>query len=293
MAQGSDSEESRIPFGEHLIELRTRLVVCVIASLIGMVVAYVFYVDVFYPMIRAPLDAIQGRETENPFVLRTPLLDLLARRGGAEARPGQTKADADQRKAEATRLHYQSMIVPFMMRLKVSLVIGIILALPLILYEIWKFVSAGLYPRERKLVLIYGPGSLLLFLAGVALAYFVALPLAAAFLVQQGELVGLKPILTLDQYAPFVMWLLLGFGLVFEMPLVILFLTKIGLVTHRTLGRYRRHAILAIVIVAALVTPTPDPFTQLVMAVPMYGLYELGILLSWRVARKKARESAE
>jgi len=226
-------------------------------------------------MLTAPLDALQGREATNPFVLKTPLLDLLTKYS--------SRSHVD--------LNYTSITMPFIMQLKVSLVIGIVLALPLIVYEIWAFISAGLYPRERRAVRIYGPASFLLFVAGAALAYFIVLPLGAVFLIGKGDTLGLKPMLTIDEYAPFVMWLIVGFGLTFQTPLVILFLARLGLVHPRTFVKYRRHAILAIFVIAAVVTP-PDPFTQIAVAIPMLGLYELSIVLA-RFAVRKRTANAE
>ena len=181
-------------------------------------------------------------------------------------------------------------MVPIVMRLKVSLIIGILLALPIIVYEIWAFVSSGLYEHERRYVLIYGPASFLLFVLGAALAYFVVLPLGVVVLLAQGEAIGLKWILTINEYAPFVMWLLLGFGIIFQMPLVVLFLTKLGILGPEKLRKSRRYAILIMFVVAAFITP-PDPFTQVAMAIPMIALYEASILLSRMAVRKReARE---
>jgi len=269
-----------MPLADHLVELRTRLIVCIAAALLGMIVAYVFYDDVFYPIIRAPLDVAQGNETGNPFVVRTPLLKLLG--GGSAAGEGEA--------APVIMLNYTSVTVPLMVRLKVSLVVGMLLALPVIAYEIWMFVSSGLYEHERRLVAVFGPASFALFFVGVAVAYFGVLPIGVAFLIKEGNAIGLKPILTVNEYAPFVMWLLLGFGLIFQTPLVILFLTRIGLVNPQMLGRSRRYAILAVFIIAAVLTP-PDVFTQIAMATPMIALYELSIFLS-RFAYRKRRGGA-
>lgn len=274
--------EKRMSISGHLVELRSRLLVCIVATLLMMIIAYIFYPDVFYPMICAPLDAVQGAEATNPFVLKTPLLTALTKyhrsSSGGSSSPS------------ATSLHYQSLMVPIVMRLKVSLIIGILLALPIILYEIWAFISSGLYGHERRYVLIYGPASFVLFLLGASLAYFIVLPLGVVVLLAQGEAIGLKAILTINEYAPFVMWLLLGFGIIFQMPLVVLFLTKLGIVGPEKLAKSRRYAILIMFVVAALITP-PDPFTQIAMAIPMIALYEVSILLSRMAVRKReARE---
>jgi sec-independent protein translocase protein TatC len=268
--EGRDGK--RMSVGEHLIELRSRIIVCLIATALGMLVGYVFCPDVFFPIVRAPLDAMEGNEAANPFVVHTPLLDRL----------GQHVPDASQRK-----LHMLSLQEGFIIQLKLALVVGIILALPVIVYEIWAFVAAGLYAHERQWVLLYGPASFLLFLSGVAVAYFVVLPLAVVVLLNQGRALGLDAALRVSEYVPFVMWLLLGFGIVFQMPLVVVFLTRLGIVTPRALSRSRRYALMAIVVLSAVLTPQ-DPFTLLAMAVPLALLYEVSILLSWLVRRRRS-----
>jgi len=272
-------DENRMSISAHLVELRSRLIVCLIAMFLGMIVAYVFFPDVFYPIIRAPLDAIKGEAAGNPFVLKTPLIDLLTK----YAPPSPQKEGY----GAAAQLHYQSLTTPFRARLKVSLVIGIILALPVIAYEIWAFVLAGLYERERRFVRVYGPASFLLFVTGAALAYFVVLPVGIVFLLRQGDALVLTPVLMVNDFLPLVLWLLLGFGLIFQMPIVLLFLTKIGVVEPRTLAKSRRVAIVAAFLVAAVLTP-PDPFTQIAMAIPLVALYEFSLLLS-RLSGRRAR----
>lgn len=263
--------EQRMPLSQHLAELRSRLILCILATVAMTIVAYVYCPDVFFPVLRAPLDALRGSASGNPFVLDTPIIGLL----------GEYRLEESE-----TRLHVLSVTEAFIMRLKVSCVVGIILALPIIVYEVWAFVAAGLYENEKKWVRRYAPLSLLLFLCGAALAYFVVLPVGTAFLLWQGKELGLAPLLRLKDYVPFVLWLMLGFGVVFQMPLVILFLTKIGVVGPAALRRARPYAILAIFVVAAVLTP-PDAFTQIAMAIPMMGLYELSILLSRMAAKKE------
>ena len=134
-------------------------------------------------------------------------------------------------------------------------------------------------PAERRSVLLFAPASLLLFALGGSFGFFIAIPLAVKFLVGFGG--GLaEPMLSIGEYVSFVGSLLLVFGAAFEIPVVILFLVRIKVVTPRALAAYRRHAILALVIAAAVLTPTPDAFTQLLLAVPLIGLYEISIWLA-------------
>jgi sec-independent protein translocase protein TatC len=167
----------------------------------------------------------------------------------------------------------------FFVSMKVSLWMGFFLSLPFILYHLWKFVSLGLTLRERKMVVLFAPASLILFLLGAAFAFFLAIPLSVKFLIGFGS-GWAEPLLSINQYLSFVGWLLLAFGVAFELPLIILFLAKLKMVTPRSLSLYRKHAALLIFIAAAALTPTPDVFTQLLLAGPLLVLYELGLWLS-------------
>lgn len=166
----------------------------------------------------------------------------------------------------------------FVTYLKVSFVAGILLALPIIMYQIWGFVSAALKVREKKYVFYYAPFSLLLFFSGVAFVYFVILPVGIKFLLGFATDM-LKPMISVSKYVSFAGMLFIAFGIVFELPLVIMFLTKIHIVTPQWLTNKRKSNILIIFIVSALLTP-PDIVTQLLMAGPLIFLYEVSIILS-------------
>src|SRR3989338_4350021 len=161
----------------------------------------------------------------------------------------------------------------FFTYLRVALCGGFFLVLPVITYNLLKFIAAGLLPVEKNYVYIFAPFSFLLFLAGAAFGFFAAIPLAVKFLVGFGA-GWAPPMLSVGEYVSFFGWLLLVFGLMFELPLVLLFLVKLRIVNAAWLARYRRHAILTIFITAAIVTPTPDAFTQLLLAGPLIILYE-------------------
>lgn len=265
-------------FLDHLVELRTRLVICIAAVAAATIFAYFYTPDLLFPFITAPLDSLQGSKSQNPFVIHAAFWDYLLKRSGLEN--------------TTVQLNYSSLNEPFMLRLKIACGGGVLLALPIIVYQIWAFVSAGLHKHERRLVVLFGPVSLLLFLTGSAIAYYFILPFGIIFLVQQGQVFGLTPVLMVNDYVPFVLWLLLGFGVVFQMPLVLMFLAKLGIVTPRSLSQFRRYAVLIIFIVAAVLTPSADMFTQTAMALPMMGLYELSILLA-RIAAKKVNSETE
>lgn len=162
--------------------------------------------------------------------------------------------------------------------LKVSMFVGFLAAFPMILYEIWKFVSPGLLPRERRYIFPFIFFSTFFFFAGLAFCYFVALPFALHFLIDYGRQSGLTPQISISMYVDFNLKFLLGFGLIFELPLVMTLLAKMGLITTELLTRNRKYAVFLAFLIAAILTPTPDVFNQCVMAVPLMLLYELGII---------------
>ncbi|MCX7984022.1 MAG: twin-arginine translocase subunit TatC [Bacteroidetes bacterium] len=159
------------------------------------------------------------------------------------------------------------------------LICGIILSMPYTLYCLWKFVAPGLLPNERHYISRIVALTSLCFFAGVAFGYFILLPTALHFFATFGtEYIELN--VALDQYISFMLALLLGAGLVFELPMISFFLTKMGLLTPSFMRKYRRHALVLILIISAIVTPTPDALTQILLAAPMFLLYEISILVS-------------
>jgi sec-independent protein translocase protein TatC len=162
---------------------------------------------------------------------------------------------------------------------RVALILGLVFSTPIVLYQIVAFVSPGLHAGERRLLLLMLPGAALMFALGLAFGYFVAVPRAVAFL--SGFLDwAAAPNWTLSNYIAFIMNMLLVVGLTFETPLVVFVLAKLNIVSPAFLTHYRRHAIVAMAILAAVLTPTPDPFTMLIVLTPMIILYEVGIILA-------------
>jgi len=171
--------------------------------------------------------------------------------------------------------------------------IGIVLASPVVLYQIWLFVAPALYKHERKAVTGFVFSTVFLFLVGIAFGYFVTLPAILKFLVSfQGTAGPIKPMITVNEYFDLVLMILLILGLVFELPILIFFLSLFGIVTPKFLWNNSKYAILIISVVAAIVTPTPDAWTMLIFMVPMIGLYFLGIAVSWVVIRRKEKRLA-
>ena len=175
------------------------------------------------------------------------------------------------------------------MYMSVSMVAGLLIASPWVIYQLWMFVAAGLYPREKRVVRWSVPFSAALFLTGAAFFLFVASVPLLAFLVNFNRWLGLRHVVMLNEYVGFVGRTMLVFGLAFQLPLVVLVLSWVGLVNWRQLNRYRRHVIVAVLIFAAIVT-SPSPVDQVLLAIPMWLLYELGVLLAWLlVFRGRAR----
>jgi sec-independent protein translocase protein TatC len=166
----------------------------------------------------------------------------------------------------------------FVARIMLTLFGGVFLAFPFILYQAWRFVAAGLKKHEVKHVRVFAPCSFFLFIIGGSFAYFIAIPISIRFLLSFSSSL-IVPMITVKNYISFVGTMLLAFGIVFELPLILMFLTKIGIATPAFLAQRRKYAIVIILILSALITP-PDFITQLIMAVPLIILYEVGIIAS-------------
>ncbi|MCL2700624.1 MAG: twin-arginine translocase subunit TatC [Phycisphaerae bacterium] len=247
-----DDEQAaaKMSLGEHLAELRRR----VIYALIGLALATGVAMSFAQPLIRL---------CERPFL------------------------QAMEQSGQTPQLTMIGLTDAFMTYLRVGLYAGLVLAAPWIFYQLWMFVAAGLYRHERRYVLWAVPFSVLLFLLGAAFGVWLSAP-AIRFFLGFADTLGVVPIVTLEAYISFMTNLLLVFGLVFEVPLVVVVLAKVGLVERRTLSKYRRHVIVAMTAAAAFLAP-PDALSMILMVLPMWGLYELGIGLAWVVVfRKKA-----
>lgn len=186
-------------------------------------------------------------------------------------------------------LRYTSPTTPVIVTFKLSFVVGFILALPIIAWHAWAFFEPALYERERRFVVPAIGIGFALFLAGIAMAYFFVLPLGLRFLLGfQAE--SLAPIITIDEYLRFATRLILAFGIVFEMPVVLVLLSMLGIVTPEGLRKYQRHAIVGLAAASALLTPA-DPGTMLMLLAPMLLLYELSIFLVRLVGRDRSEEA--
>ncbi|MCW8800969.1 MAG: twin-arginine translocase subunit TatC [Desulfobacter sp.] len=233
----SDQEE-RSPFTEHLGELRDRLVRAFIAVGVGFIAAYFFKEQLFD-------------------ILTAPLVTAMAKSGNA-------------------KLIFTGLPEAFFTYLKVALLAGIILATPVLFYEFWMFVSPGLYREEKKYILPIIILSLIFFIAGASFGYFIVFPYGFQFFLGfTTETIQAMP--SMKEYLSFASKMLLAFGFVFELPLVLTFLSRMGLVTPAFLKKNRKYALLIFFVGAAIITP-PDVVTQIMMAMPLILLYEIGIL---------------
>jgi sec-independent protein translocase protein TatC len=176
----------------------------------------------------------------------------------------------------------------FFVIIKLSILVGVIAAMPFILYQVWKYVGVALKKKERKYLIFFGPISFILFLMGAGFAFRSVLPMAMRFLLSFSK-EFIEPMITLNAYVSFLIKMVTAFGLMFELPLVILFLSKIGVVTPDMLTKGRKYAIVVIFLVAAVLTP-PDVISQIMLAVPILILYEISIWICKSVTRKREKE---
>ena len=183
---------------------------------------------------------------------------------------------------------------PLNLDLQVSLLGGAILASPLILYQVWLFIAPGLYQKERRFVVPFMTATIGLFLSGAGFGYYYVLPGALKILIVDfGH--NFTSMVTIEDYSSFFLSIILGLGISFEMPILIFFLALFGIVSPRFLWTNIRYAILAVFLVAAIITPSPDPWTMCIYAIPMLSLYLIGIAVAWWVhpSRRKAKDVKE
>lgn len=256
-----DPEQHTMTFWEHLAELRSRLLRMILAFAIGSTVAWVF------------------RETLLMW-LTTPFI----------------RAWNDQHLGGTAALHFPAPASLFIAYIKLALLGGFVLALPVMLYQLWAFIAPGLYSSEKKLAIPFVVSSCLLFAGGGYFGWRIAFPIAFQYLLGFSGPVGMegfevKPTVMIGDYIEFVTRMLLAFGAVFELPVLIFFLSVAGIVTHRHLIKFARYFVVIAFIVAAIITP-PDITSQFLLAVPLCILYVLSIGISWLVTRGRERKKA-
>jgi sec-independent protein translocase protein TatC len=182
------------------------------------------------------------------------------------------------RRPAPAQLYFLTPTEAFWMSMEISFFVGLFISLPVILYQVWKFISPGLLQQERKYLLPFLLLGTLFFAAGLLFCYFIVLPFALTFLVGFGTEMGLRPLLSIGSYVDFLLKFLLAFGLIFELPLAITLLARMGLMTPEFLSRNRKYAVLVNAVLAAILTPTTDVFNMMLMMIPLLLFYELGVL---------------
>jgi sec-independent protein translocase protein TatC len=303
--------EDRLSLVEHLTELRVRIVVSLVAFVAATGLC-MWQNHAVLKVLNHPLDQTADHGTKDPLVqaatydqaVKQVLLGqvVLMRRLAASEKDAATRANmlalaAQSRQAaalapgvRARRPVTLGVGEPFMETLKVAAYAGLLLSLPLILYQIYAFVLPAFSPRERQVAVPAMLGVPFLFIGGVVFGYFMVLPPAIRFL-QNFNTDSFDVLIQAQPYYKFVIMLLVAMGLLFQIPVGILALTRVGIVTTRQLAKNRRYAVLAIAVIAMLL-PGQDPVTMTMMMVPMYVLFEGSILISWLMDRRERRRNA-
>lgn len=241
----SDPVDSTMSLGDHLEELRARLILALLGLIIGTIISFCFGTKIA-AFIQIPYNNLRP---DDPLIALAP--------------------------AEA-----------FVGYMKISLISGLLLSSPWVFYQLWMFVSAGLYENEKKYVRIAIPFSAALFVTGALFFLFVVAPLALRFFLTFGEVINVGSNWTFMKYVSFITGLMLVFGIAFQTPLAIFLLNRTGLVSTKSLHGSRKYVLLSVFIIAAIATP-PDVISQIMLGIPLYLLFELGIFLCYIAGRKK------
>jgi len=254
---GNDPKRDAMPtmgFLDHLEELRTRLVYAIAAVAVGFFACW-WKVEAIYD------------------IMQRPIMKALRDNGMSE------------------RLVYLNPTEPFNLYLKIAALAGLFLTSPFVLYQVWMFISPGLYRNEKRYVVPFMVSTIALFTTGGYFGYKVVYPQALGFLIHFGR--QFQPMITIGEYTSLFLSIILGMGLIFEMPILIFFLALMGIVTAGFMWKNFRYAILLIFIIAAIVTPTPDVLNMCIFAAPMIALYVFSIGIAWAVHPKQRRARKE
>lgn len=245
-----------MPFFAHLVELRNRLRNAALCFVVGVIVSWIFAEDI-YAWLRGPLDrAWHQAAVKNPSL------------------------------GDTTQMAFTSIVEPFWVYMSVALWAGIFVASPFIFHQLWKFIAPGLYKRERRYAVAFGIISALFFVGGALFCYYLVLGNLYGYLLSYADEHN-HPVLSMSTYFDLTKDMMLAFGGVFELPILIYFLAMAGVVTPKGLWKFNRWFIVLAFIIGAILTPSPDVVSQILMALPMIVLYNLSILVSFLVIRKR------
>ncbi len=252
--EGQSESMPAMSFLEHLEELRRRIIYSIIAVAVGFFACWA-YAEKIYEIVQRPV------------------VEALKMNGVPE------------------KLTFLSPTEPFNLYLKTALLAGIFVTSPFVLYQVWMFISPGLYRKERRYVVPFMFSTVFLFIAGGYFGYRIVFPAALTFLIGYGK--QFQPMITIGEYTDLFLTVILGLGVVFELPILVFFLSLMGVVTAGWMWRNVRYSILVIFIIAAILTPTTDIMNMCIFAAPMVALYLLSIGIAWFVhpAQRKKRES--
>ena len=271
---GKETGEKEMSFLEHLEELRWHVIRALAAVVVFTIAAFAMARWIFENIIFAPAR------------VDFPTFQFLCRLGDAIGSEGLCVQDIP------FLIQSRNMTGQFTMHIMSSFVIGLVIAFPYVVWEFWRFIKPGLQASERK----YSRGAVgsvsILFFMGVAFGYYIIAPWMVYFLANYSISDMIVNEFDITSYVSTVVMMVLGSGLLFQLPVVIYFLTKFGIVTPELLRKYRKHSIVIILVIAAIVTP-PDPLSQTLITIPLYLLFEISVLLSASVAKRKAKEEAE
>jgi sec-independent protein translocase protein TatC len=250
-------DDARMSLMEHLTELRDRIIKVVLALVVGMVISFLLYTPIFQFLIE-PYEGI-------------------ANNGNALDPEG--------------RLLQVDPLEGFGIRMKLALYGGIAIAMPVILWQLWRFITPGLYPNEKRYAIPFIVSALLLFVLGAGLAYY-TLPKALEFLVDIGGSDNFVTAFAPGKYFSLITYMMLAFGIGFEFPILLIFMQMAGIATPKMLASWRRYAIVGICVLVAVITPSGDPISMLMLSVPMVVFYEAAIVIGRLMARKKRKAAA-
>jgi sec-independent protein translocase protein TatC len=250
-----DDASARMSFIDHLIELRTRIINSLMAIGVGVVLGLLVSKRFINYIVQPMMVALKANHLEQ-------------------------------------NLYYNSPAAYISMVINLGIYLGIVLAMPFVLYQIWLFVAPGLYKHERRAAAGFIISSTILFLCGICFAYYILLPQMLTFLVSFANDGPVKPLISINEYFSLILIVLVGLGVIFELPVLIFILSIFGIVTPKFLIKNFRYAMIIITVAAAIITPTPDATTMLMFMAPMIILYFLGVGVSYVVVRNKQKALA-
>lgn len=276
IGQKGKNLEAEMSFFDHLDELRKHLIRAVIAIAVFTGVAFYFNEEILDKIIFGP-----KKPSFWTYQMMCKLVDQFPSLGKSMCI---TKIGGE--------IVNNEMAGQFNLQLNVCVMCGIVAGFPYLLWEIWRFIKPALHEKERKSASGFVFYATLLFILGILFGYYIVCPLSINFLTGYTVSDEIKNLFTIDSYLSSVLTLTLGTGIIFELPIIIFILSKLGLMTPKLMRSSRRYAVVVILIIAAIVTPTPDIMTMLIVATPLFLLYELSIYISAFIEKRKKKEEA-